>query len=289
MKTLNLYAPAKLNLNLKILSKDSDNYHFINSHVCFINLFDYLRIEPSYRTLVSVNYKESNFFLKKDTILQKTLETFKKYFTWKKNFKVTLTKNIPIGAGLGGGSADAATLLLGLRYLYNKQNKFLIKIKDLIELGQEIGSDVPACIYSKSIIISGKGEKILPAKTPNNKKFLIVFPSVSLPTKRVFQLFNFNKNNNFNEQLFNDIPITNALLMTAMEIEPKIKEVLILLKSLSYIKNYGMTGSGTTCFGIFENKNHLEQALKELESIAEKNWFIWHGNKKEFGFDRFLY
>ncbi len=288
IETLNLFAPAKLNLNLKILAKDKDNFHFIKSQICFLNLFDYLRIEENCKTSVYLDKNKSRFSLSEEKILKKTVEIFKEKFSWEKNFKITLTKNIPIGAGLGGGSADAASLLLALRFFYNKQHKGYIKLKDLFELGRKIGSDVPACIYSKSITVSGKGEKILPSKTPNNKKFLIIFPNISLSTKKVFQSFKLN-NHYSNVQNFEGIKITNSLYYTACKLEPKIKEIMILISSLCHIKNYGMTGSGSTCFGIFENKKHLENALKELETKADKNWFIWHGNKKDFGFSRFLY
>ena len=100
---------------------------------------------------------KSTFFLQNESILSKTLNFFNKEFNNKVKFEITLKKDIPIGAGLGGGSSDSATLLLGLRYLYNKNpyNSKKITLKKLREIGLKIGSDVPACITGKSLKLSG--------------------------------------------------------------------------------------------------------------------------------------
>jgi len=288
-QTLNLFAPAKLNLNLKVLNKDKDNFHFINSHICFLKLCDFIELKTYNRTLIVQDKKNSHFLLKKETILNKTLTLFKNHFNWKKDFKVTLIKKIPVGAGLGGGSADSASLLLGLRKLYNQQHSYKIKIKDLLQIGTRIGSDVPACIYSRSLIASGKGEKISICKTPNHKKLLIIFPNIRLSTKTIFQNFDLKNYKNKHVNFLKNIEINNSLLQTACYIEPKIEKVLSLLKSLDNIKNYGMTGSGSAFFAIFENLSDLKIALTTIKFKCDNNWYIWYGEKKEFGFNRFLY
>ena len=115
-------APAKLNLNLNVLNKDSDGYHFLQSQICFINLCDFIFIKESKKTTIKQLVQKSNFILNDETILSKTINLFKDQFKWEKNYQINFIKNIPIGAGLGGGSADAAAMLIGLKYLYNKEN-----------------------------------------------------------------------------------------------------------------------------------------------------------------------
>ncbi len=289
-KKMCVIAPAKLNLNLKVLNKDIDGYHFLESHVCFLNLYDYIYISRSKVDNISQIKSKSLFVLNDETILSKTLDLFKKKFHWKQNFKVKFIKNIPIGAGLGGGSADSAALLLGLRAMFNQQNSSnkKIQLKDILDLGFLLGSDIPSCIYSKSSIIGLKGEKISITKTPKKFQFLLIYPRIKLSTRKVFQSFiNYNHLSPSIIKLSENIEIFNSLQASACKIEPEINNVINILKSLKNIKSYGMTGSGSTCFGIFSNINDLKYALKNLKKY--KNYFIWHGTKKEFGFNRVLY
>ena len=124
--SISLIAPAKLNLNLSIKEKLKNGYHSLESDVCFLDLYDEIKIEISNFNSIEIN-DDSAFILKEENILLKTLNCFNKEFKNKNKFKITLNKNIPIGAGLGGGSSDSATLLLGLRHFYNRnpQNEII--------------------------------------------------------------------------------------------------------------------------------------------------------------------
>ena len=113
-----LIAPAKLNLNLYVKEKLNNGYHLLNSDICFLDLYDEIIIKRSNLNKINVSNK-STFFFKEENILSKTLNYFNSEFKNQNKFNITLKKDIPIGAGLGGGSSDSATLLLGLRYFYN--------------------------------------------------------------------------------------------------------------------------------------------------------------------------
>ena len=226
-QTLNLFAPAKLNLNVEVLGKDKDDFHFIKSHICFLRLYDFITLKFNSNSQIILDKKNSKFLPDKETILKRTITLFKKQFYWKKNFKITLIKNIPIGAGLGGGSADAASLLLGLRKIYNLENKKKVTIKNLLTIGKEIGSDVPACIYSRSLIATGKGENISLFSLPKNKYFLILFPGISISTRNVFQNFDNKKYKNIFKNSFENIKIINSLLPVVSYIEPEIKKIQV--------------------------------------------------------------
>ena len=287
-----IIAPAKLNLNLHVISKDIDGYHFLKSHVCFLNLYDYIYISKSKKTSINQDKLNSSFNLNDETILLKTLKLFKEKYNWSQNFNIRFIKNIPIGAGLGGGSADAAALLLGLRLIFNKKTNLYkkVQIRDILKLGFLIGSDVPSCVYSKSLRISHKGENLFICKTPQQFKFLLIYPNIRLSTKKVFETFDKNKNSKLLlHNSIQDIEIYNSLLEPACVNEPKIKEIINTLKSLKNIAAYGMTGSGSTCFGIFANSIDLKSALTKLNKETNNDYFIWHGNKKEFGYNRILY
>lgn len=288
--SISLIAPAKLNLNLSVKEKLKNGYHSLESDVCFLDLYDELNIEISNLNSIEISDK-STFILKDESILLKTLKVFNREFKNKNKFKITLKKDIPIGAGLGGGSSDSATLLLGLRYFYNRnpQNSKKITLTKLKEIGLKIGSDVPACIVGKSLKLSGIGEKLKKICVPKNYKFLLIYPNKTLSTKLVFNNFDFRTKNNLNPMYFNKIKIYNSLEFTSQSIEPEIRKILKLLKSFEKIIAFGMSGSGSSCFGIFKSsKDFLKD--KEFEKLKlNKYYFIWHGNKKEFGYNRIIY
>ena len=285
-----LIAPAKLNLNLYVKEKLDNGYHSLNSDICFLDLYDEIIIKPSNLNKIKVSNK-STFFFKEENILSKTLNYFNSEFKNQNKFNITLKKNIPIGAGLGGGSSDSATLLLGLRYFYNMNSSHSKKItlEKLKEIGLKIGSDVPACIMGRSLQLSGIGEKLKKISVEKNYKFLLIYPNKILSTKQVFNNFNFEKVKTRKAMLFNKIKIFNSLENVSQSIEPEIKKILNILKSFEKIIAFGMSGSGSCCFGIFKNSQDLINDKEFLRLKSKNNYFIWHGNKKEFGYNRFLY
>ena len=288
--SISLIAPAKLNLNLIVKDKLKNGYHSLESDVCFLDLHDEINIEISNINIIKISDK-STFILKNESILLKTLNFFNREFKNKSKFKITLKKDIPIGAGLGGGSSDSATLLLGLRYFYNRNphNSKKITLKKLKEIGLKIGSDVPACIVGKSLNLSGIGEKLEKIYVPKNYKFLLLYPNKTLSTKLVFDNFDFRTENDLNPMYFNKIKVYNSLKFVSQSIEPEIKKILKILKSFEKIIAFGMSGSGSSCFGIFKNSKDIVND-KEFEKLKlKKYYFIWHGNKKEFGYYRIIY
>ncbi|MDC3063452.1 4-(cytidine 5'-diphospho)-2-C-methyl-D-erythritol kinase [Alphaproteobacteria bacterium] len=288
--SISLIAPAKLNLNLYVKDKLENGYHSLESDICFLDLHDEINIKISNINKIKLSSK-SIFFLKDENILSKTLKFFNDEFGKNDKFNITLKKNIPIGAGLGGGSSDSAALLLGLRYFYNINpfNSEKISLKKLKEIGFKIGSDVPACIMSKSVKLTGIGEQLKKIHIEKNYKFLLIYPNKTLSTQKVFNTFDFKKNRNKKTMYFNKIKIFNSLTFTSQSIEPEIKKILNILKSFDKIVAFGMSGSGSSCFGIFKNSNDLinDKEFKKLK--LKKNYFIWHGNKKEFGYNRIIY
>ena len=288
--SISLIAPAKLNLNLYVKDKLENGYHSLESDICFLDLHDLINIKISNLNKVKIS-KKSTFFLNDESILSKTLNCFNREFKNKNKFKITLRKNIPVGAGLGGGSSDSATLLLGLRHFYNSDpyNLKKITLTKLKEIGLKIGSDVPACIVGKSLKLSGIGEKLEKIYVAKNYKFLLIYPNKALSTKLVFDNFDFRKEINSNPMYFNKIRIYNSLKSVSQSIEPEIKNIIKILKSFKKIIAFGMSGSGSCCFGIFQNSNDFinDKEFKKLK--LKNNYFIWHGNKKEFGYNRIIY
>ena len=120
----NISAPAKLNLNLYVKNKIFKGLHFIKSDMCFLELTDKLYFKFNDKDVFFQNNDKSFLINTKDNLILNAIEKFRELTNWNKKFKIYLDKRIPIGAGLGGGSADAAATLILLRYLYNKEKNF---------------------------------------------------------------------------------------------------------------------------------------------------------------------
>jgi 4-diphosphocytidyl-2-C-methyl-D-erythritol kinase len=193
-KYFSIEAPAKLNLNLFVKKKYTNGLHFLESDICFLGLTDKIFFRFSNIDLFYQCNKEEELIIDpNNNLILQALKKFRNLTGWKKCFSIFLKKNIPIGAGLGGGSADAAATLVVLKKLFNfdtKENKITKNI--LYDIAKEIGSDIPACIESKDLKLRGYGDKIFRIKNPDNFYFLIIYPNIKLSTKDVFKYYEKN-------------------------------------------------------------------------------------------------
>ena len=285
-----IQAPAKLNLNLFVIGENINGLHKLKSHVCFLELIDLIYFKYDIDQSFHQTTNNNNLLINNDdNLIIKAIDLFKTFTKWDQNFKVILTKNIPIGAGLGGGSADAAATLILLRNFFNYANdkKNHLSKKSLFELALSLGSDVPACLKSRDLFLQGSGEKISNFKVPEDYFFLLINPNIKLSTKEVFNQYRYKNSSNAKANIFfENIPIYNSLINSAVFIEPSISFILSNLENDSNIVASGMTGSGCTCFGIYKNINDIKIFLKTFTKIIDKKYFIWYGRKKDYNFNR---
>lgn len=287
-KYFSIEAPAKLNLNLFVKKKYTNGLHFLESDICFLGLTDKIFFRFSNIDLFYQFNKEEELIIDpNNNLILQALKKFRNLTGWKKCFSIFLKKNIPIGAGLGGGSADAAATLIVLKKLFNfdtKENKITKRI--LYDIAKDIGSDIPACIESKDLKLKGYGDKFFRIKNPDNFYFLIIYPNIKLSTKDVFNHYEKHPIKIKDSNIFwENININNSLLPSAVRLAPEISNVLNSLKKSKNVKAYGMTGSGSSCFGIFENLNDITSSLK----FFDKKYFIWFGEKKNYNLNRVRY
>ena len=273
-------AKSKINISLNLTGKKENNFHQLLSFICFSNLSDQLILTKS----DFFDYEIHSTFKKipyKDDLIFKTIKALKKYLklTDLPPFKLILKKNIPLGSGLGGGSADSAALI---RILNNFLDLKLSKI-DMINIGAQIGSDIPACIISKPLIAYGRGEKILELNYNNIYNLLIIYPSINISTKEIFNSINIKdfrdknlfeikdwieKNSGIDSYDFFK-KFSNDLQNAAINKYPIISDILSSLNKKNAIFS-AMTGSGSACFGIFDEKE-IDLAF----NYFEKNFPSW--------------
>ena len=170
---------AKINLFLEITGKNSKNYHLIDSLMAFVDIFDIISVEKSNKLELEIIGEQNLKFLgkKEDNILIKTVNLFAKKYNFIPNINIKLEKNIPIAAGLGGGSANAATLIEILIKLYDLK----ISREELRVIALEIGSDVPFCLHKKIALVSGVGEVIRSVNIDKKNLYLLIInPKISI-------------------------------------------------------------------------------------------------------------
>ena len=223
METLLIQANAKINLDFKILGKKPDGYHKIKSLVQSIDLADFLLFRKTKKdsfTGSMVCPESENIILKAKKILEKTLNK-------KLACQIHLQKVIPIAAGLGGGSADAAATLAALNRLYNLN----LSQKKLAEIGIKIGADVPFFLYGGTCQTEGVGEKITPQQKELPKFFVLFRPHKRVETKLIYKLYDKTGKN---------------FLELNRKICPEIKKLERYLKGLKLEPK--LSGSGPTIF-----------------------------------------
>jgi len=275
------FAFAKVNLTLRILSKLKNGNHKIQSFVIFLNLKDKIQLTESYSKQDKITFKGKfgKNINKKSNTISKLLKILRdKGFLKNIFFKIVIEKKIPQGSGLGGGSSDAAAVLNILKKKYNLK----ISKKKMIHIASKVGFDVPLCIDYFSKIINSSSKKFVIPKINLRLFLLLIYPNFKNSTKKIYQLNNFFSRpnlkltdkylkNNFINILKNDKNDLQTI------VESKNKKIKDLIYSLSMQKNClfsRMSGSGSTCYGVFQNLYSAKRAKKILKKYYPYYWSV---------------
>ena len=289
-----LKAAAKINLHLEVVGKREDKYHELSMIMQSIDLYDFLEIENNNCGILSLNSECKDISLNEDNLIIKTALLLKEFSGNNElGANIFLTKNIPIGAGLAGGSSNAAATLIGL----NKLWKLNLSSKVLHELAINIGSDVPFCLDGGFQFCFGKGE-ILEKDSFNSNYGLILIkdPNVSISTADIYKKYSkrFCKNKLLDEDFINErrnflrlngihnaknirlFSIKNDLQKIAEEENQSVRDGLSILSRFEECLFYSMSGSGPSCFAIFENQELANRCYKKnIKYIKENNFDAW--------------
>lgn len=260
-------AYAKINLSLDILRKRKDGYHELKMIMQTVSLYDEIYIEKS--DTVSIECNKDDIPLNNKNLAWKAADAFFNYTSINSGCKIKLIKHIPDGAGLGGGSSDAATVLLALNEIYNTN----ITNEELINIAVKIGADVPFFILKGTCLAEGIGEKLTKIENNTDPYILIHKPSFSISTKWAYENLKLDNKNNYNvdkivenlkDKNYNFKDIFNYLEDVSVSKYPQINDIK------NKMKNYGataalMSGSGSSVFGIFTDKNAAQTAFESFE------------------------
>jgi 4-diphosphocytidyl-2-C-methyl-D-erythritol kinase len=271
-------APAKINLFLHVGAKRGDGFHPLQSLAVFTHLGDVLAMEAAPDLSLAVEGpfarglegEGDNLVVRAARALQELTLA---------GARLTLTKNLPVASGIGGGSADAAAALRGLRSLWTLKNDDAA----LRGIAAGLGSDIPACLLSASCFMEGRGELLRPLEAMPRVPMLLVNPGVPVPTKDVFASLQ-NRSGvemalpqgRFRDtaDLLRFLETTrNDLEEPARRLQPVIGEVLTTVAALPGALLVRMSGSGATCFGIFADDDCCSRAAEMLKQ-ASPGWWI---------------
>ena len=284
MKKIYKQAPAKVNLNLLITGKRADGYHLLSSFFAFTELGDELCFEQGGEqegiSLVIKGLFAEGLEANENNSVIRAAKGLWQLIGSKRGAKITLIKNLPVAAGIGGGTADAAAAISGLCELWEENPKK----EDLFSLALRIGADVPSSLYGKNALVSGIGEELSPAPKIGSEVYVVlVNPKVTVSTKDIFKTFSgkefssaftFRKEYATAADLAEDLSkTTNDLYTPAVQLQPVIGEVLSLLRRDERCLFAAMSGSGATCFGLYEDKNAAESAALEIAK-AQPSWWV---------------
>ncbi len=264
--TLEIHAPAKVNLFLEVLNKRPDGYHNINSLFQAVTLFDILKFKKTADSTCRVHLTNKNAADITDNLIGKAYHLMKLNFNLKGGVEVRLEKNIPIAAGLGGGSSDGAATIMALNHLFNLR----LEKKEMLGLALELGSDIPFFFSKGQALVSGRGEKIEETSFPMGYKIVLVSPALSLSTKEGYASlkmdltvsgtpYNLNAYRNLEEFLESLLKARNVFESVQFEKYPKLGEIKERLENCG-AEFARMSGSGPTIFGVFRDNIDTERA-----------------------------
>lgn len=269
--TLTLLSPAKINLRLDVLGKREDGYHEIETIMTRVSLYDQVSLHVEDGEGLEVTSTGSSPS-GEGNIAYKAAMAILKQYSGRVRIRIEINKNIPVAAGLGGGSSNAATVLTGL----NQMLSLGLSRDELMSIGVKLGADVPFFIFEKPAIARGIGERLEEIGLP--KLWLVlVNPNIAVSTADVYKGLNLkigltkkgfgiNMPNSFNsiegvvELLHNDLE------EVALRLQPEIQTVKDAVLASGALRTL-MSGSGATVFGLYKDRKAAEKSLKNLLSV----------------------
>jgi len=283
---IRLLAKAKINLDLLITGKRADGYHLLDSLVVFADYGDEIIIRPAEELSLKISGPFAHalegqvFQGQGDNLILKAAGLMKEKFSYPGGAQISLIKNLPVASGIGGGSADAAATIRGMIQLMDVE----ANLDDLKDLALSLGADVPVCLQSQNMQMSGIGDRLKPVKITEPLHLLLVNPGVSVSTAEIFQMRaagnrGFSQIRNLPSKLDHMSQVLeimrksqNDLEVEACGLAPEIKNILTALRADENCLLARMSGSGATCFGLFENAQNAETACQRLKEEKPAWW-----------------
>ena len=276
MNSITLKSRAKINLSIDVLGKRQDGYHLVEMIMQTIDLYDLIEINEKDNDQITIKSTSDEIPLDCNNLVYKAANLIKKTFNINKGVEIHIKKNIPVAAGMAGGSSNAAAVLVGLNKLWNLN----LSNQQLEKIGLKLGADVPFCINGGAVLASGIGEELTPIKgLTKDVCILVCKPDLFVSTKEVYEcidskdidkrpnnkfLIECLKNEDTRQLAENVFNVLEGVTMDKHPVIQQIKDIMTNNRALGAM----MSGSGPTVFGLYENR---EDAVK-CKAILEKQF-----------------
>ncbi len=290
--TTHVRAPAKINLTLEILGKRADGYHLLRSLLVPITLFDDVEMSLADGIESEVIADEISFqggdLLPTDSenLATRAATLLKEVSGCSQGAKIRITKRIPIGAGLGGGSGNAAATLIGLNLLWDCG----LSTADLMELGAQVGSDVPAMVHGGLVSVEGVGDSVMAVDLEDSSAekgwwLVLVNPGFGVSTADVFSRCDSvltSGSQVYNNMRFalssRDVVLAGKSLQNDLQavVSRKFPIIGIVLDAIADAGSVGtlLSGSGASCFGLAENEEHARELAAAIQKSLGNGFWI---------------
>ncbi|KQM41482.1 4-(cytidine 5'-diphospho)-2-C-methyl-D-erythritol kinase [Sphingomonas sp. Leaf10] len=263
-------APAKLNLALHVRARRADGYHELETLFAFVTDGDTVTLTPSERDGFAITGPfAAGLSGEGDNLVTRARDAFRADFGPGDPVSIVLDKHLPVASGIGGGSADAAATLRGLA----RTHGVALDHPALIAIADRLGSDVPACLVGRTMIGRGRGERLTPIDAPK-LPVLLVNPGVAVSTAQVFAGWDRIDRGPIGEGDAVSIAQSgrNDLEPPARAIAPAIDDVLAMLHAAPSVSLARMSGSGATCFALFDTAAARSEAATVIRA-AQPDWW----------------
>lgn len=272
-------ARAKINLALHVIGRRPDGYHDLDMLVAFADTGDTIALAPSDRDRLDIDGPMAgDIGAGADNLVMRALRGFRDLSGWTDPLAIQLTKRLPVASGIGGGSADAAATLRGLCRLTDRSPDD----PAIAALARSLGADVPMCLVSRPARAAGIGDHIIPTAGDLTFGLLLVNPRVGVSTPAAFQRLERRDNSPLpalpaldkvaDLATFLAIETRNDLERPARAIAPVIADVLAAIAGLPGLRLTRMSGSGATCFGLFDDRSAADAAAALLATQCPDWW-----------------
>ena len=276
MNSITLKSRAKINLSIDVLGKRQDGYHLVEMIMQTIDLYDLIEINEKDNDQITIKSTSDEIPLDCNNLVYKAANLIKKTFNINKGVEIHIKKNIPVAAGMAGGSSNAAAVLVGLNKLWNLN----LSNQQLEKIGLKLGADVHFCINGGAVLALGIGEELTPIKgLTKDVCILVCKPDLFVSTKEVYEcidskdidkrpnnkfLIECLKNEDTRQLAENMFNVLEGVTMDKHPVIQQIKDIMTNNRALGAM----MSGSGPTVFGLYENR---EDAVK-CKAILEKQF-----------------
>src|SRR5260221_8338634 len=279
--SITLPAFAKINWSLRVLGKRGDGYHEIDTVFQTISLHDTISITPTEENHIVFSCDDRSLPSDERNLVWRAAAALRVRCSIQNGARIRLEKRVPGHAGMGGGSADAAVTLLGLACLWNAT----ITASELMELAAGLGADVPVFLYGGTAQGTGTGTEIAPLGDAADKFLLVLKPNANISTAKAYEALNAaalttsdaktilstSRRSEFPDS-FSSAALLNDFEAVVLQLEPEIERAKVaLLKAGAQAAL--LAGSGAAVFGVFDNKDAQERAIRNIE--VETGWRVF--------------